>query len=74
MTKHTVMRRVERWGVPIAMLITGFLLSVPVTAFIMRAVGLGRSIVLTSAMAVAVLDATVAGLIAAGLLHRVFGS
>jgi hypothetical protein len=72
--EHTVMRRVERWGVPIAMLITGFLLSVPVTAFIMRAAGLGRSIVLVSSIAVAILNATVAGLIAAGMLHWLINS
>lgn len=70
---HKVMRRVERWGVPVGMLISGFLFSVPVTVFIMRAAGLGRSIVLTSAFAVAVLNGTVAGLLAAGMLHWVVG-
>lgn len=72
--EHTVMQRVERWGVPIAMLITGFLLSVPMTAFVMRAAGLGRSIVLVSAIAVALLNATVAGLIAAGMLNWLISS
>lgn len=71
---HTVMRRVERWGAPVAMLITGFLLSVPMTAFVMRAAGLRRPIILVSAIAVAVLNATIAGLIAAGMLHWIVGS
>lgn len=70
---HKVMRRVEQWGVPIAMLVSGFMFSVPVTAFIMRAASLKPSIVMTSAVAVAGLNATVAGLIAAGMLQWVIG-
>lgn len=69
--EHKVMRRVEQWGVPIGMLISGFLFSVPVTVFIMGAAGLRRPIVLISALAVAVLNGTVAGLIAAGMLQWV---
>lgn len=71
--EHKVMLRVEQWGVPFAMLISGFLFSVPVTVFIMRMAGLGRLIVLLSALGVAVLNGTVAGLIAAGILHWVVG-
>ena len=70
---HKVIRRVEQWGVPSAMLISGFLFSVPVTVFIMRTAGLGRSIVLASAIAVAILNGLVAGLLAAGILHWVIG-
>lgn len=70
---HKVMRRVEQWGVPVAMLVSGFLVSVPVTVFIMRTAGLGRSIVLSSAIAVAILNGTVAGVTAAGILHWVVG-
>lgn len=68
---HKVVRRVEQWGVPIGMLISGFLFSVPVTVLIMRAAGLRRPIVLVSAVAVAVLNGTVAGLVAAGILQWV---
>ncbi|MFF0945779.1 hypothetical protein ACFYE2_16370 [Kocuria sp. CPCC 205300] len=69
--EHKVMRRVEQWGVPIGMLISGFLFSVPVTVFIMGAAGLRRPIVLISALAVAVLNGTVAGLVSAGILQWV---
>jgi hypothetical protein len=68
---RTVIHRVERWGVPVAMLISGFFVSVPMTVFIMHTAGLSRSIVLASAIAVAILNGFVAGLLAAGMMYWV---
>ncbi len=66
-----MIHRVERWGVPVAMLISGFFFSVPMTVFIMRTAGLSRSIVLASAIAVAILNGFVAGLLAAAMMYWV---
>ncbi|MEJ6548020.1 hypothetical protein PQI66_00490 [Corynebacterium sp. USCH3] len=71
---HRVMRRVGDWGTPAAMLVSGFLFSVPVTAFIMRASGIRRTVVLVSAVVVSIANALLVGLVVSGALHWLIGS
>ncbi|AHW63710.1 Putative membrane protein [Corynebacterium glyciniphilum AJ 3170] len=65
---HRVMRRVGSWGSPVAMLVSGLLFSVPITAFIMRASGIPRTVVLTSAVLVSAANALIVGLLVSGAL------
>lgn len=71
---HRVMRRVGDWGSPVAMLVSGLLFSVPITAFIMRASGIRRSVVLVSAVLVSAANALLVGLVVSGVLHWIIGS
>lgn len=67
--ERRIMARVEKWGIPIAMLIGGFFVSVSINAFVMSAAGLNRSIVLISGIVTAVFNAVLVALIAAGALQ-----
>lgn len=64
-----VLGRVERFGIPIAMLIGGFLVSVPVNALIMSAAGLNRAAVTVSAIAVAFFNVVLVALVTAGVVE-----
>ena len=69
--ERRIMARVEKWGIPIAMLLGGFFVSVSVNAFVMSAAGLNRTIVLVSGFITAALNTAFVGLAAAGVLRLV---
>lgn len=63
-----ILTRAQRFGVPIAMLIGGFLVSVPLNAFVMSAARLNRAVVLVSGVVVSIINAVFVALVAAGVL------
>lgn len=67
--ERKIMARVEKWGIPIAMFIGGFFVSVSINAFVMSAAGLNRTIVLISGFVTAAFNTVLVALIAAGALH-----
>lgn len=69
--ERKIMARVEKWGIPIAMFIGGFLVSVAINAFVMSAAGLNRTIVLISGIATAIFNTLFVALVAAGILQAI---
>ncbi|MBN0038914.1 hypothetical protein JN535_01845 [Cellulosimicrobium cellulans] len=65
------MRRVERWGTPVAMLISGFLFSVVTAALVMTAAGLDRRVVAICGTVTGVFNALFAALLTAGIITLV---
>jgi len=63
-----IVSRAQRFGIPLAMLIGGFLVSVPLNALVMSAARLDRTTILISGAVTAVINATFVGLVAAGVL------
>lgn len=64
-----ILGRVERFGVPVAMLVGGFFLSVVVHAFVMSAARLHRPTVLVSALVSAAVNTVFVALVASGVLE-----
>lgn len=69
--ERRILARAEKWGIPIAMFIGGFLVSVSINAFVMSAAGLNRTIVLAAGIATAVFNTLFVALVAAGILQAV---
>jgi hypothetical protein len=63
-----ILSRAQRFGVPLAMLVGGFLVSVPLNAFVMSAARLNRTAILVSGIVVAALNTVFVALVAAGVL------
>jgi len=63
-----IVSRAQRFGIPLAMIIGGFLVSVPLNALVMSAARLDRTTILISGAVTAVINATFVGLVAAGVL------
>jgi hypothetical protein len=68
---RAILRRVERFGVPLAMVVGGFLLSVPLNAFVMSAARLNRRVVLVSALVSATVNVAFVTLALLGVLELV---
>lgn len=67
-----ILARVEKWGVPLAMLLGGFFLSVTFHAFVMSSAGLNRSLVLVSGICTAVFNVAFVALLTSGVLALIF--
>ncbi|WP_430593226.1 hypothetical protein [Humidisolicoccus flavus] len=67
--ERRVLRRVEKWGIPIAMFIGGFLVSVPLNVLIMSAAGLNRRIIAIAAVATAIFNTLFVAVIVLGVLN-----
>lgn len=63
-----ILTRAQRFGAPIAMLIGGFLVSVPLNAFVMSAARLNRAVILVSGIVVSITNTVFVALVAAGVL------
>lgn len=64
-----VLSRAERWGIPAAMLVSGVLLSVIITALIMAGARLHRPTILLSAAVTALLNVGVGVLVGEGVIQ-----
>ncbi|PWD49822.1 hypothetical protein C8046_03050 [Serinibacter arcticus] len=69
--ERKVLGRDQRFGVPVAMIIGGFLLSVPLNAFIMSTAGLDRRTVSVSAVISAAINTIFVALVALGLVTAI---
>lgn len=69
--ERKILARVEKWGIPIAMLMGGLFISVPLNAFVMSTAGLNRSIVLISGIATAIFNIAFVALLTTGILGLV---
>lgn len=70
--EQRILARVEKWGVPIAMLVGGFFFSVTINAFVMSAAGLNRTLVLTSGAGTAIFNTLFVAALTSGLLALIF--
>ncbi len=66
--EERILSRAQHFGIPLAMLVGGFLVSVPLNAFVMSAARLNRTVILVSGIIVAVLNTVFVALVAAGVL------
>ena len=67
--ERRILARVEKWGIPVAMFLGGFFLSVVINGFVMSAAGLNRFLVLISGIGTAVVNTAFVMLVASGALH-----
>ncbi|WP_344337461.1 hypothetical protein [Brevibacterium salitolerans] len=70
--EQRVLARVEKWGIPIAMLLGGFFFSVTINAFVMSAAGLSRTLVLTSGIGTAIFNTLFVAALTSGFLALIF--